>query len=399
MRWITILITGIASAGLIAVSVAMNFAFGSSFGRTALESLAYGAAFAFADVLKVAVPIVVAKSVADRRWTVAVVGLFVWGTFTVCSAVSAIGFASANRTFAMDTRTVQAALNQSRLKSLEADQYELRRLRDRLASPDLSRSERLQLGATGQRLEAAIGATRGKLEDAAPVVSTSNPQAHTLAGLTGADIDNVEIFLILLVALLVEMGGLGPFVTMNLAKVLRTTKLPAAAQSMAQPAQTPLSESLPIEPPATSSPTPAHRPNLFSAATENLQSDLGRFLSLHAQRKEGSTLGSTELLGRYNSSRRRGGRSQVSQRRFGDTMSALGYRKLRLGGGRVHYHGLTWVAANAHVAHEAKSTHCRPVANNKPRGASQHRNGAHVRHAGVPVRPLHDYMKNEGPRP
>ena len=33
----------------------------------------------------------------------------------LCSAVSAIGFASANRTFAVDTRTVQAALNQSRL--------------------------------------------------------------------------------------------------------------------------------------------------------------------------------------------------------------------------------------------------------------------------------------------
>ena len=107
----------------------------------------YGAAFAFADILKVAAPIVIAKSLANRKWGAASVAVLVWGTFTVCSAVSAIGFASANRTFAMDTRTVQAALNQSRLKSLEADQYELRRLRDRLASPDLSRSERLQLGA------------------------------------------------------------------------------------------------------------------------------------------------------------------------------------------------------------------------------------------------------------
>ena len=398
MRWIAIVITGVASAGLIAVSVAMNFAFGSSFGRTALESHAYGAAFAFADILKVAAPIVIAKSLANRKWGAASVAVLVWGTFTVCSAVSAIGFASANRTFAMDTRTVQSALNQSRLKSLEADQYELRRLRDRLASPDLSRSERLQLGASVQRLEAGIGATRGKLEDAAPVVSTSNPQAHTLAGLTGADIDNVEIFLILLVALLVEMGGLGPFVTMNLAKVLRTTQL-SAAQSIAQPAQTPLSKSLPIEPPATSSPTPAHRPNLFSAATENLQSDIGRFLNLHAQRKEGSALGSSELLGRYNSSRRKSGRSQVSQRRFGDTMNALGYRKLRLGGGRVHYHGLTWVVADVHAAHEVAKSSYRPVPNNKPRGASQHRNGAHAKRLGVPVRPPHNYMKNEGPRP
>jgi hypothetical protein len=383
VRWIAILIAGVASAGLIAVSVVMNFAFGSSFGRTALESHAYGAAFAFADVLKVAAPIVIAKSFANQKWGAATLGLLVWGTFTVCSAVSAIGFASANRTFAMDTRTVQAALNQSRLKSLEADQYELRRLRDRLASPDLSRSERLQLGATGQRLEAAIGATRSKLEDVAPVVSTSNPQAHTLAGLTGADIASVEIFLMLLVALLVEMGGLGPFVTLNLAKVLGTTKLPAAVQSIAQPTQTPLKESLPIEPLATSSPNPAHRPNLFSAATENLQGDLGSFLILHAKRKEGSTLGSTELLGCYNSLRRKSGRSQVSQRRFGDTMNALGYGKLRVDGGRVHYQGLAWVETNTPARNDAaRLSQHRQMPSNKP-APSRHNNGAHARYAGI----------------
>ena len=213
MRWLIVAIAGLASAGLMAVGVSMNFAFGSSFGRTALESYAYGAAFGFADILKVAAPIVVAKSLGNRNWGAAVVGLLLWGTFTVCSAVSAIGFSSANRTFAIDTRTVQAALNQSRLASLEADQTELRRLRDRIASPELGRGERIQLAAAAQRLEAAIAASRGKLEDASPVVSTPNPQAHTLAKLTGAGIDKVEVGLVLLVALLVEMGGLGPFIT------------------------------------------------------------------------------------------------------------------------------------------------------------------------------------------
>src|SRR5215831_11597539 len=104
---------------------------------------------------------------------------------------------------------------------------ELRRLRGRLAATEMSRSERLQLMASAQRLEAAIGATRGKLEDAAPIVTTPNPQAHTLASLTGASMDQVETGLVLLVALLVEMGGLGPFITMNLAKVARATKIPA----------------------------------------------------------------------------------------------------------------------------------------------------------------------------
>jgi hypothetical protein len=175
-----------------AVSVAMNFAFGSSFGRTALESYAYGAAFSFADVLKVAAPIVAARSFANHNWGAALLGLLLWGTFAVCSAVSAIGFASANRTFTVDTRKVQAALNQSRLASLEADQSELRRLRDRLAASEVARSERLQLVASAQRLEAAIGATRGELEDAAPIVTTPNPQAHTLANLTGASAEKVE---------------------------------------------------------------------------------------------------------------------------------------------------------------------------------------------------------------
>src|SRR5262245_54634038 len=226
MRWIVVAIVGIASTGLLAVSVSMSFAFGSSFGRTAFESYAYGAAFGFADILKVAAPLIVANSFGNRRWCAALLGLIAWGTFTACSAVSAIGFASANRTFTVDTRKVQAALNQSRLASLEADQSELRRLRDRLASPELGRIERTQLAAATQRLELTIAATRGKLEDAAPVVSTPNPQAHTLASLTGVGVDNVEIGLILLVALLVEMGGLGPFVTMSLAKVPRSPNVP-----------------------------------------------------------------------------------------------------------------------------------------------------------------------------
>jgi hypothetical protein len=308
-----------------------------------------GAAFAFADCLKVAAPIVIAKSIGQRQWGAATLGLAVWGTFTVCSAVSAIGFASANRTFAVDTRTVQSALNQSRLRSLEADQSELRRLRDRLALPELGRTERLQLTAASQRLETTIGLTRGKLEDAAPVVSVSNPQAHTLATLTGAGLDKVEVALTLLVALLVEMGGFGPFITMSLAKKLRETNVPTAP-----PAPEPNPQRKATGPRTTPqlkrtakalfrTPGP---PRLFcsSVLRENLLSDLGRFLSLHARCDEASTLGSTDLLTRYNGLRRTQGLPPLSQRRFGDTMSALGHRKKqRLSSGLVHYQGLAWV--------------------------------------------------------
>src|SRR5262245_40384633 len=291
MRWIVVAIVGIASTGLLAVSVSMSFAFGSSFGRTAFESYAYGAAFGFADILKVAAPIVVANSFGNRRWGAALLALFLWGTFTACSAVSAIGFASANRTFTVDTRTVQAALNQSWLASLEADQSELRRLRDRLASAELGRSERLQLTSSAQRLGAAIGATRGKLEDAAPVVSTPNPQAHTLASLTGSGVDKVETGLILLVALLVEMGGLGPFVTMSLAKVPRPMKFPAVpntSESAQQPDHTALGQTHRFEQPTGTLSGTVPRLIYSAAGPESLESDLGKFLNHHVRRDERS---------------------------------------------------------------------------------------------------------------
>src|SRR6478736_5127685 len=271
VRWILVGLVGAASAGLMVVSVTMNFAFGSSFGRTVLESYAYGAAFGLADILKVAAPIAAAGSFARRNWMGGLVAILVWGTFTICSVVSAIGFASANRTFTVDTRKVQAALNQSRLASLEADQTELRRVRERLAIPEVTRNERVQLLGAAQRLETAIVGTRGKLEDAAPIVTTPNPQAHTLAGLTGASMERVETALVLLVALLVEMGGLGPFITMSLAKGQRTVKVP---DEETNPSIS-FGENVPSQQTIEPSRNAGERPRLvFSAESQDVSSDL-----------------------------------------------------------------------------------------------------------------------------
>ena len=358
MRWVIVAIAGIASAGLIAVGVSMNFVFGSSFGRTALKSYAYGAAFGFADILKVAAPIGAARSFDNREWGAAFLSLVVWGTFMLCSAVSAIGFASANRTFAVDTRTVQAALNQSRLVSLETDQSELRRLRDRLASTEVGRSERIQLTAAAQRLEAAIGASRGKLEDAAPVVSLANPQAYTLAKLTGVGIDKIEVGLVVLVALLVEMGGLGPFLTVNLAKVPQTAKVPKAPKVPEGSAPEKASRRQPqgLGRGSASHSTERQRPSLIHSAMSSPATtlDLEKFLDRHAHRGGGSVVGSSELLARYNRSRRERGLPEISQRRVGDAMRALGHNnKPRLADGRIHYQGLAWVEADARKIHEA----------------------------------------------
>jgi hypothetical protein len=353
VRWVIILSAGLASAGLIAVSVTMNFAFGSSFGRTAIESYAYGAAFGFADILKVTAPVVAAGTFANRKWGATLLALLVWGTFTACSAVSAIGYASANRTFTVDSRKVQAALNQSRLASLEADQSELRRLRERLAAPEVARSERLQLTAAAQRLETAIGANRGKLEDSAPIVTTPNPQAYTLAHLTGASMEKVETCLVLLVALLVELGGLGPFITMNLAKVPEEKKVLA---NSAPPPRTTIGRTFLNGRKAPTAVPLSRRVVPVAPSRDDVGKDLGGFLDHHACRDEHSALSSAELLARYNRFRREHGLEEISQRRLGDAMAVLGYRdKARLCGGRIHYRGLAWPSdVAAHGADRAR---------------------------------------------
>ena len=153
---------------------------------------------------------------------------------------------------------------------------------------------------------------------------------------------------------MVEMGGLGPFITMKLVKVLSSANVPPAPQPVHQLDQTTPSKTPSIGPSARSSPTATPPPRPTLVATENLPDDLGSFLNLHACHDEGSTLSSTDLLARYNSSRRKSERSPISQRRLGDTMNTLGYRKkIRLAGGRIHYQGLKWVEADAREIHEA----------------------------------------------
>jgi hypothetical protein len=65
-------------------------------------------------------------------------------------------------------------------------------------------------------------------------------------------------------------------------------------------------------------------------------------------------LSSAELLTRYNRFRREHGLEEISQRRLGDAMAALGYRdKVRLSGGRIYYRGLAWSSDGDGVAAHA----------------------------------------------
>jgi hypothetical protein len=243
----------------------------------------------------------------------------------------------------------------------------------------VGRSERIQFAAAAQRLEAAIGASRGKLEDATPVVTTANPQAYTLATLTGAGIDKIEVGLVLLVALLVEIGGLGPFMTMNLAKVPKEVKVPTRSPLAQKVVSEPSARGGSTVPPSLGPQRPTLIHSAAVAAPENLQGDLERFLNRYARHDRWSAVGSSDLLARYNCSRRERVLPEISHRRLGEAMGVLGHSiKVRLAGGRIHYQGFAWVEENAGL--RRSSIDGPPQLRPEPQRASRYKNGGDGKH-------------------
>lgn len=342
MRWIWIALVGFASAGWVVIGVATNWAFGSSLGRTPFECCLIGGALACADLLKSAAPIAMSRSSVSRTW-IALVLIFVgWGTFTVSSGLSAVGVVASSRSLVVDSRKVQAQVIQSRLAGLQADQMELNRVRDRLASGSVPRSERSQLLDAAHRLETSITANREKVEISPPIVTAVNPQMHILANLSGRNVDDIETALTIMVALVVEIGAfVGPVMLLNLLKGSGRVNVPNV--------------------PATSSPTKALEPSptskkvrpqlIYSSVGASAHGDLQSFLKVQTVPRDSASLSSTELLTQFNQHRQHLGLVPVSQRAFGDAMAHLGHTlKVRQAGGRVHYAGLGWKNAVAAAA-------------------------------------------------
>jgi hypothetical protein len=180
---------------------------------------------------------------------------------------------------------------------------------------------------------------------------------------------------------------LGPFITMNLAKVPKTAKVPEGSA----PKKTSQSR-----PPALGSPPlslepqgPRHIHSAVAPPPKTL--DLERFLDRHAHPDGRSVLGSSELLARYNRSLQQRGLPEISQRRLGDAMRALGHHnKPRLADGRIHYQGLAWKEAETEAepgaAYRLSQRRRGPQAQLAQAVALSHRkNGIDGKHGGTPA--------------
>ena len=175
-------VLGVIAAGiLLAVSAAMNYRFGFSLGKTALDGQIYGAASAAADCFKALVPFFFFAAIRNRMWSQAVgCGAGVDVVVVAYSMTSALGHAALNR---LDT-TGQRAVEAAAYKDLRADS---KRAQEQLAwipahRPARNRCRRAQraqgpaLLGRDQGMHAGHGQERARLLPAVP-------QAQRRAGL------------------------------------------------------------------------------------------------------------------------------------------------------------------------------------------------------------------------
>lgn len=253
MRMLTTLLGVLASLVLLGVSGAMNYLFLSSLGKTPVEAQVLGAASAAADMLKALLPFFIAWGWRAGRYAVALPGFLVWMFFAGFSLLSAIGFAADNRGVFSHTRESLKASYESALADLNASEAKLSKLpkhrpvsivtenierhkQDRrwsstkgCADATLPESRtfcekyfalraEMAAGIEERRIARALDNLKSEIEKLrnAGAGQDVDPQVSLLSRLFGHTENRIRLILIIIVAVLVEIGSsLGLFLATN----------------------------------------------------------------------------------------------------------------------------------------------------------------------------------------
>ncbi|WP_125461609.1 MULTISPECIES: hypothetical protein [Rhodomicrobium] len=229
---------------MLGVSAAMNYLFLSSLGKTPLEGQVLGAASAAADGLKALLPFFIFWGWRSGRYAVAVPGFAVWLFFSGFSLLSAIGFAADNRGVFSHTRENVNAAHETARAELGAAENRMQDIPKHrpvaVVTEDMERHKQdrrwsrakecteatlpesreycaryyelraeLASGVESERLQAKIAALkeqtdRLRIEGAG---QDADPQVSLLARVLGHEHSRVRLALIIVVALLVEIGS------------------------------------------------------------------------------------------------------------------------------------------------------------------------------------------------
>jgi len=387
---------GVIAAGiLLVVSAAMNYRFGFSLGKTALDGQIYGMASAAADCFKALIPFFFFAALRNRMWSQALAAALVWTVVVAYSMTSALGHAALNR---LDT-TGQRAVEAAAYKDLRADS---KRAQEQLAwipahrpgetvaaEVNVLKAQRYwvvtkectlvngkgardfcqqfhKLNAEhasalqSEKLEARIADIGSKLGKATggTAMAEADPQASVLAKISGLDISTVQTALTIFVALLIEVGsGFGMYVAFAYWR-LHDRKAEPLAPAMANAAAghpavwsddvaTPVSDAVPVEQAAQ---VPARR-----GANDNRtpvrplvpESDVQRYYRERVvAAAEHASLTSSELYEDYCRWCEEKERIPFAHPRVTREIAELGVKKERIGK-RTRYFGIALRSANA----------------------------------------------------
>jgi hypothetical protein len=222
----------------------MNYRFGFSLGKTALDGQIYGAASAAADCFKALVPFFLFAALRNKMWSQALAAALVWTVVSAYSMTSALGHAALNRLDTTGQRAVEAASYldlradskraqeqltwipahrpaetvAAELNVLKAQRYwvvtkECTEVAGKGARDFCQQFHKLNAehasGVQAAKLETRIHEIGAKLANTSggTAMAEADPQASVLAKLTGLDISHVQTALTVFVALLIEIGS------------------------------------------------------------------------------------------------------------------------------------------------------------------------------------------------
>lgn len=180
---------GIAAAvAFLLASAFMNFRYGHSLGRSAVETWVYGGVGVLAVVCNALCPFFLAWHAT--RYTLRLGIALLWTLCLAYSLTSAIGFAAENREALVGNREAARGNYETTVASLE--DLEAKRTRTQSGRYDARiealRDELKRLRTEGANLEA-------------------DPQARVLSTLTFLDMQRVRIAIVVLFAVMVELGA------------------------------------------------------------------------------------------------------------------------------------------------------------------------------------------------
>lgn len=362
----------VAAAVLLMVSGAMNWQFGFSLGKTELDSQIFGLASAASDGLKALLPFFLFASIRSKQWSQAAAGVALWCVCLAFSLTSALGFASLNRADTTGARAAQVAgyqdlrtdLTRARdrlswipehrpVGTVESDINSLkqhRRWRSTSGCTDATARKSIKFCQGFHQLSAELAAAReaaqieqkmSALQAQLAIVpnemaqTKADPQADVLAELTGMKLEDVQTALIILIAILVELGSaLGFYVALGNWKIYE--KRNPVVVSRPRTRETANDNKTTTTAPITvvEATTKAATPKLVAP-----QNDIERFFKERVADAEGCSLTATALYEDYCDWCDDLEKEPLALPTFGRQFGELGVHKAKIAG-RIRYIGI-----------------------------------------------------------